>query len=367
MALSPSQFRLAAGVAIFVVFGGAIFWVSRVPVQPRRFRTPPSAVSAAARGRGFSGTASIEGTVVGPDGRPARADVSVVAEITSPGMRGGSTRGRRTAVTRTTDDGEFTLNVNAGHVVVVARAVTDESTEAGGWWAAAEVAPTTGAHVTTVLKLQRSGGLSGTIDLQARAGTSTAGLAGTIVSLEPANADAKAILLDGAPGVAARSDGHFVMPDLPPGQYRLTAKLAAPWLIDRVTADGQEGLDRPIRIAPGSFIRDATIMATDVPNELDGRVVDATGHVVPFGLVFAFATSPADRLLSRRLQATRTDREGHFRLTGLPSGEYLVGLSNGAEPSAWYSPEFLAGVARGATPVRLAPGLTHATVVSGRQ
>lgn len=364
--MSPSQFRLAAGLAIFVTFGGAIFWVSRVPVQPRRGRPAPPSVGIN-RQAVYSGTASIEGTVLGPDGKPARADVSVIAENTSQPMRGGAGRGRRTAVTRTTDDGQFTLNVVAGHVIVVARAVADESGESVGWWAATEATPTTGAHVTATLKLQRSGGVSGSIDLQTRGRASDSGLAGTMVSLEPANADAKAALLDGAPRVAARADGTFVMPDVPPGQYRLTAAIAAPWLIDRVSANGQEGLDRPITIAPGAFIRDAVITATDVPNELDGSVVDQAGHPVAFGLIFAFAADPTDRLPARRLQATRTDREGRFTLTGLPSGDYLVGLSTGAEPGTWYSPAFLATVARSATRVRLAPGTTHTTVVAGRQ
>jgi hypothetical protein len=295
------------------------------------------------------------------------ADVSVLSENASQPMRGGQGRGRRSAVTRTTDDGQFTLNVTAGHVVIVARSIAEESGEAGASWAAAEATPSAGTHVTTNLKLQRSGGLSGTIDLQPRTRTSPATLAGTLVSLEPADADAKAVLLDGPPRVAAAADGHFVMPEVPPGRYRLTAVVAAPWLIDQITANGQQGLDRPIAIPPGAFIRDATITATDVPNELDGSVVDASGHAVAFGLVFAFAADPADRVPARRLQATRTDRDGHFTLTGLPSGDYLVGLSAGADPATWYSPGFLASVARGATPVRVGRGTTHTTVVSGRQ
>ena len=367
MPLSPSQFRLAAGVAIFVVFGGAIFWVSRVPIQPKRLRLPPPTVGVGGRGMNFAGAASIEGTVLDPDGKPARADVSAIADNGAQPMRGGFTRGRRTAATRTTDDGQFTLTVASGHVVVVARAVNDESGDAGNWWAAAEVTPTLGAHLTTTLRLQRSGSLAGLIDLRARAGTSRAGLAGTIVSLEPANADAKAVLLEGAPHVAVDANGRFVMPNVPAGQYRLTATLTPPWLIDRVTADGQEGLDEPISIRAGRFIQDATITATDVPNELEGTVTDAAGHAVPFGLVFAFAADPADRLPARRLQATRTTREGRFRLTGLPSGDYLVGLSKGADPETWYSPAFLAQVARGATAVRLVPGTTRTTILSGRQ
>jgi hypothetical protein len=83
---------------------------------------------------------------------------------------------------------------------------------------------------------------------------------------------------------------------------------------------------------------------------------------VPFALIFAFASDPADRAVDRRTQAVRADRQGRFSVAGLPSGDYLVGIATGGEPQAWYTPAFLTGLAQGASVVHLAIGTTRTTV-----
>jgi hypothetical protein len=366
MALSPTQFRLSASVAIFAVVMGAVLWVGRFPIQPRLPPRPPAAMTVA--GRRTSSRASVDGVVLGVDGKPTRADVSLVTETTPPPIRGGLARGRRAAASRTTDDGRFSFNLfPSGQYIVVARVVTsDEGSDASGLWAAAEVDAKDNARVTTRLKLRRSGGLSGEITLEALGGAARADLTQTTVSLEPVDVDAKASLLDGLPRVYARGDGRFLLPDVPPGQYRLTATLSGPWMIDRITANGQDGFDRPIAIEPGAFVSDATITACDVPSRIDGQALDRTGHAAPFALVFAFASDPAQREPARRTQAVRADRAGRFSVTGLPSGDYLVAVATGGEPRTWYTPPFLADLAPAATLVRVPPGATRTTVVGGR-
>ncbi len=364
MALSPTQFRLSASVAIFALVMGATYWVGRFPVEPRLPRQPPPMTVA---GRRTSSRSSVDGVVLGVDGKPTRADVSLVTETTPPPIRGGLARGRRAAASRTTDDGRFSFNLfPSGHYVVVARVVTGDESDASSLWAAAEVDAKDNARVTTRLKLRRSGGLSGQITLEALGGAARADLTQTTVSLEPVDVDAKASLLDGLPGVYARRDGHFLLPDVPPGRYRLTATFSGPWMIDQVTANGQDGFDRPIAIEPGAFVSDATITATDVPSRIDGQALDRTGHAAPFALVFAFASDPAQREPARRTQAVRADRAGRFSVTGLPSGDYLVAVATGGEPRTWYTPPFLADLAPAATLVRVPPGATRTTVVGGR-
>jgi len=365
MALSPTRLRLSASIATFAVVLGAIYWVGRYPVQRRRPGGQP--VVTTVPGWRAAGRASIDGVVLGLDGKPTRADVSLVTEAAPAPIRGGPTRGRRAAVNRTTDDGRFAFSlVPSGHYVLVARmAPGDEATDASSLWAATEVEAKDDVRVTTSLKLRRSGGLSGQITLEVLGGAARPDLTGTTVMLDPVDVNAKASLSDGVPRGYAGGDGRFVVPDVPPGQYRLTATFSSPWMVDRITVNGLDAFERPIAIDPGSDVSDAAIVATDAPNRIDGQALDAAGQAAPFALIFVFASDPAERGLDRRTQAVRADRRGRFRVTGLPSGDYLLGIAVGGEPQAWYTPPFLTSLARGASLVRLSTGAVRTTVVGG--
>jgi hypothetical protein len=357
--------RLSGSLAVFAVVLGATYWVGRHPLQSRHPRGQSPATTLP--GWRTAGRASVDGVVLGVDSKPSRADVSLVTEAAPVPIRGGPLRGRRTAVNRTTDDGRFAFTlVPSGHYVVVARVATgDEASDASSLWAAAEVDAADDASVTTRLKLRRSGGLSGQITLEALGRAARADLTETTVVLDPVDVDAKASLLDGLPRVSASGDGRFVLPDVPPGLYRLTATLPSPWMIDRITVNGRNGLDRPIAIEPGSSGGDAVITVTDVPSRIDGQALDSTGQAAAFALIFAFAADPAERGLDRRTQAVRADRTGRFRVTGLPSGDYLVGIAAAGQPQAWYTPSFFTDLARSAAHVRLTSGTTRTTVVGG--
>jgi hypothetical protein len=357
--------RLSASLAIFAVVLGATYWVGRFPVQSRRARGQPPAATVS--GWRSAGRASVDGVVLGVDGKPTRADVSLVNEAAPAPIRGGPSRGRRTAVSRTTDDGRFAFSlVPSGHYVVVARVATgDEASDASSLWAATEVDAADDAPVTTRLTLRRSGGLSGQITLKDLGEAPRAVLTETTVALDPVDVNAKASLPDGLPRVYASGDGRFFLPDIPPGQYRLTATFPSPWMIDRITVNGRDGLDRPIAIEPGSSVGDAAITVTDAPNRIDGQALDSTGQAAAFALIFAFASDPAERGLDRRTQAVRADRAGRFTVTGLPSGDYLVGIATGGESPAWYTPPFLTNLARSATHVSLPTGATRTAVVGG--
>jgi hypothetical protein len=363
MALAPTTLRLSAALAVIGVFGCAVYWVGRAGARPRR--EPPIRASAGPRA---SGRASVEGVVLGVDGAPAGADVSLVTESGGPPVRGGPSRGRRAAVTRATSDGRFTITlVASGRYLVVARTPgRDGARDDATSWAAAEVDANADAPATAHLRLRRSGRLSGQVNLDVIGRAPRPDLTSAAVHLDPIDVGARAILLDGAPVVYADSDGRFAIPDLPPGQYRLTATLDSPWMTDRITANGRDALDLPIAIEPGASVNDAMITATDVPTRIDGRALDPAGRAASFALVFAFAADPAQRAPARRIQAVRADAAGRFSVTGLPSGDYLVAVATGAEPPTWYSATFLADLASRATRVGLPAGATRTTVIGGR-
>ena len=249
----------------------------------------------------------------------------------------------------------------------MARAVgADETAEASGLWAAAEVDPTDDHPAAVRLQLRRSGTLAGQITLMPLAGTTPLDVTNAAITLEPTDGEAKAALLNGVPRVYATGTGHFILPDVPPGHYRLTADLGPPWMVDRVTADGHDGLDQPITVAPGGYMNDLTIAATDVPSLVEGQALNRRdGRRAAFALVFAFGVDPANRQ-GRRTQAVRANGLGRFTVTGLPSGDYLVGIAAGADPAVWYTPEFFAQLTASATLVPVSAGTTRMAVVGGR-
>jgi hypothetical protein len=365
MALSPERLRLTVAIGIFAVLAGAVYWVSRFPVARR---VQPTYVPTRL-------PTNVEGTVVGPDGKPAHAEVSLVIESSPQPMRGGPARARRLAATKTADDGTFALgSIGSGRYILVARSVptptgVDDATEAS-LWAATVVAtsPTSPKHVT--LTLRRGGGVNGQVILNpvGRFTTSDAlggnALANTAVTLEPQDTDAKASLLDGAARISPGPDGRFVMPDVPPGHYRLAVSVPSPWIVDVVTSGGRDALDQALAVGPGAVVSDLEVTAIDAPNTLSGEAHDATGRPAPFALVVAFAGDAEARSAPRRMQATRTDRHGHFTLTGLPSGPYRVGLAPTGPPETWYSPEFFAEIAKTASAVRVFAGVPGVALVT---
>lgn len=357
----PVQIRLWAALALFAALASAVFWAGRPPAATTRFGR--SAAVPMLRGFGGFGRASIDGVVLGTDGRPTHAEVSLVMPVEGRPMRGGADRGRRAAAIRTADDGRFSINfVAAGRYLLVAHATAAEE-GSDNLWAAAEVVLADQAHAATRLKLKRSGGLSGQIVIRTFGTTAAPDLTDTTVALEPVDSDAKAALLEGVPRVSVTADGRFLLAEIPPGQYRLTASLRVPWMVDALTANGRDSLDQPISVAPGAYVTDAVVTATNVPSRFDGDARDAAGHPLPFALLFAFASDPSLRSLNRRTQAVRANASGHFTLTGLPSGDYLVGVAPHGDASTWYTPGFLADLARQATHVRLTVGARQEAVV----
>lgn len=367
MALSPERLRLTVAVGIFAMLGGAIFWVTRFPIQPR---PPRAAVPGPARNY----PTTVEGVVFTADGKPARADVSLVIEGTPQPMRGGPIRGRRAAVTRTGDDGSFEIGVSPGRYILVARSVAtgtsaDDTTDGASQWAAATVQSS--STVTKIkLTMRKGGGITGQVVLNSTGARvpiealASAALSNTTVSIEPVDVDAKATLLDGAPRVSPRPDGHFVMSDVPPGRYRLSLAVPSPWIVDAIDSRGQDELDRPIKVEGGSVLNDMTVTAIDAPTVLRGDAKDANGHPLPFALVMAFAGDADARVAPRRTQATRADARGRFTFTGLPTGNYQVAIAPADALEGWYSQGFLANLARSASTVRLTAGLPGMALVT---
>ncbi len=364
MAISPTPFRIVVAIGVFGVLTGSIYWLSRVPVRnvvprpaPRAAFSPPLQPA---------GDASIDGVVLDQDGTPQRAEVALMLGVSPAPSRGGPVRGRRYGSSMTSPDGHFSFTyVSANQYLIVAHVAPRDSKDDSSLWAAAEVVASSEARSSASLTLRKSGRLTGQVVLEPVGGSSSEEFGDATVTLEPVDTAAKASLFNGAPQTAVRADGRFTLVDVPPGQYLVQVVLGRPWLIDRIVANGHDVFGVPVTVPAGGVPTTVTIGATDMATRLEGLALGTDGRPAGLALVFAFAADPSLRLVDRRTQAVRADRNGRFAFSGLPSGEYLVAIAAGAPPPAWYSAKFFADLSHDGVSVRLTAAATRVVTVGG--
>jgi hypothetical protein len=136
---------------------------------------------------------------------------------------------------------------------------------------------------------------------------------------------------DGATGrdieATTSGDGRFVLQNVPPGKYRLTAArdggAYAPSDYGQRHAKGR-GLS--FTIAAGEQMKDVEL-AMAPTGSISGRIVDGNGNPVPDARVMALeAVYNEGRRELRMGQAVRSNDLGEYRLFWLPAGRYYVGV-----------------------------------------
>jgi hypothetical protein len=121
---------------------------------------------------------------------------------------------------------------------------------------------------------------------------------------------------------STNSKGVYHVRELPAGRYTITAARAGYLPLE----SGQRFPDEPgmpLEVKDGAELNvDFALPRSSV---ISGRITDETGDVVPG--VNVWAMQPRWFRRERRLvpvRSTRTDDTGHYRITGLAPGEYLV-------------------------------------------
>jgi uncharacterized protein (DUF2141 family) len=165
------------------------------------------------------------------------------------------------------------------------------------------------------------------------------------------------------PGRADES-GAFRTYGVPPGAYivRVGSSPGRGWALKSVTIEGRDVSEIPITLRAAE-VANAVITFTDRPTKLTGTVRAASGSPDPGALVIVFPVEPSGwsqfGLNPRRLQSTRPWKSGAYTFTGLPAGDYYVAAINEDGIGQWQDPQFLEGVSRSATQVRLLDGDTR--------
>jgi hypothetical protein len=127
------------------------------------------------------------------------------------------------------------------------------------------------------------------------------------------------------------------------GHLLVRAFAGGEWMLKEVLWRGLDVTDSGIDFQPNRTFEDIDIVFTRKRSELTGTVIDDGGDKVLDTWIVAF---PADERLwtpnSRFVRATRPDREGTYRFSGLPPYDnYLLVVAPEIEQGQWQDPDFL--------------------------
>jgi hypothetical protein len=146
--------------------------------------------------------------------------------------------------------------------------------------------------------------------------------------------------------IALNADGTFEIAGIPPGGFvfQLTGPGVGPtgWWMRSMVAGDRDLLDRLIQIRPGTPSTNVVITMSGQHTELSGTLRTSAGQIQADVFVIAFSS---DRTMwgpgARRVRAVRPGADGHFSMTDLPPGEYLLGVVTDIDPEDWQNPALL--------------------------
>lgn len=190
------------------------------------------------------------------------------------------------------------------------------------------------------------------------------------VTVTPANVP----LLHSNGSAGPSPDGTFEIPNISPGRYAVLPTGAVPgWKMGAMKVGGVDITDAAL-VVEHKDISDLVITMTDaLPATLEGSAVLKAGES---SADFQVCVFPADRRYwaepfpaIRRFWNARLSSSSHFRIDGIPAGDYFVALREsqeigGSVPSTdWMEETVLEELAHRAERVRLANGAEKAVVV----
>jgi hypothetical protein len=173
--------------------------------------------------------------------------------------------------------------------------------------------------------------------------------------------DTQSTVIFAPASVMASADGRFTISGVIPGRYRLSASFPGSgrpggWYLESIAANAQDALDAAFTVSPNQHVLDALVTFTDRLGQISGMVRTTGGPAADYTAVLF----PADERLwipqSRRIQGTRAGADGAYSFRGVPSGSYLLALTDDVENGEWFDPAFLQRLAPSALRVSVADG-----------
>jgi hypothetical protein len=155
-------------------------------------------------------------------------------------------------------------------------------------------------------------------------------------------------------------DGKFTITGVQAGTHliRPGGQLRG-WTLNAVTIDGRNVTDAAVELRSGQRLERVELTLTDKTTEINGTLTGDQGAPVTEYTVLAFSTDSAFwQPQSRHIATARPDQTGHFRIRGLPAGDYYLATVDPAQQGEWFEPAYLEQHRLGAARVALGDGDT---------
>jgi protocatechuate 3,4-dioxygenase beta subunit len=275
--------------------------------------------------------ARIAGTVTDSGGRPLREGRVIVRSASGDGMT--LTRGASIAA-----DGAFTLtDVPPGdhYLDVVTQTRTPDSVpETASVQVQVSSQDIAGLRITTML----ASTVSGVVVFE---GESPRGgvLGGLTVRTEPADLQRSGLFLGIDNLGRVRDDGRFELRGT--GKVFFRTINQGPWMLKRVTLQGEDITDTPYDLTGGASIEGLRVVLTDRLTDVSGLVKDGRAQALKeFVVVVQPAADVTANTLPRFLRTARPDQDGRFGLRGIPPAEYIATAVEALEQGGEWNPEY---------------------------
>jgi hypothetical protein len=275
----------------------------------------------------FLPTSRLAAAIVGPDGAPAGARVTLT--------RRSQVRSLNTSQVAPGSNGSFTAaSLSPGLYALLAEAAARDGQPP--LWAMMDIVVSGGEPIAVTLTLQPALVVTGRVVFE-----------GTTLQ-PPADLSRVSVRLAGAgpirPGTVAIVDaaGAVSISGVIPGPYTAGGSVpagaapAAPggaaWSVRSVVLDGRDVTDRTFDLSAGGA-SGLTLTFTDRVSELSGTLTGPSGAPATDYFIIAI---PADRAYwipqSRRIVSTRPDGSGRYVFRGLPAGDYRLAVTTDLVP-----------------------------------
>jgi len=149
--------------------------------------------------------------------------------------------------------------------------------------------------------------------------------------------------------------GAYILRGIMKGSHEIVVDgLPPPWVIRSIQYRGRDITDLGLTVSEREHVNDVRIVITDTASEVSGVVRNPRDLPAADTGVLVGSTAPDFWMrTSRRLRVTYTDRDGRWRVAGLPPGEYFAVASPLIDDGDLARRERLAALASLGTPFRV--------------